>query len=343
MEKVESVNLGRAGLKVSRLCLGTMLFGGPVEEPESVRIIHRALDAGINFLDTADVYNAGETERIVGRALQGRRDDVVLATKGRGAMGPGPNDAGSGRRHLLSAVEASLRRLGTDYVDLYYLHSPDYDTPIEESLSALDDCVRQGKIRYVGCSNFYAWQVCEGIWTSRSRNGTAFAAIQPLYNIVNRDAEVELLPLCDAYGLGVVPYSPLARGVLAGKYLPGAPLPEGSRAARGDRRIQQTELREENFVAAQRLRPLAEAHGATLTQFALAWLLANPLVTAPIIGPRTMEQLEDNLGCLDVRIRPEDEAEVNRINPPGEHTGAGFNDPNYPVRGRPVDAAHQGR
>src|SRR5262249_23735163 len=246
---MDSVNLGRSGLKVSRLCLGTMLFGGPVEEAESIRIIHRALEAGIFFLDTADVYNAGETERIVGRALQGRRDQVVLATKGRGATGPGPNDAGSSRRHLTEAVEASLRRLGTDFLDLYYLHSPDYDTPIEESLQALDDCVRQGKIRYLGCSNFYAWQVCEGIWTSCSQHRPSFAAVQPLYNAVNRDAEVELLPLCAAYGLGVVPYSPLARGVLSGKYLPGAPPPEGSRAARGDRRIQQTELREENFVA----------------------------------------------------------------------------------------------
>jgi aryl-alcohol dehydrogenase-like predicted oxidoreductase len=336
---MEIVNLGRCGLKVSRLCLGTMMFGGPTGGADSARILHRALEAGLNFVDTADVYNDGESERITGRAIRDRRDQVVLATKGRNRTGPGPNDAGSSRRHLLAAVDASLQRLGTDYIDVYYLHAPDYETPIEESLAALDDCVRQGKIRYLACSNFYAWQVCEAVRISRQERLASFACVQPLYNLVNRDAEVELLPFCGAYGLGVVPYSPLARGVLAGKYLPGAPAPEGSRAARGDRRIQQTELREESFVAAQRLRPLAEAHGATLTQFALAWVLANPLVTSAIIGPRSLEQFEDNLGCLQVQITPEDEAESDRINPPGEHTGAGFNDPNYPVRGRPVGGA----
>jgi aryl-alcohol dehydrogenase-like predicted oxidoreductase len=332
---MQILRLGRSGLKVSRLCLGTMMFGGPTNEEDSARIIHRALDAGLFFLDTADVYNDGESERIVGRAVQARRDQVVLATKGRNRTGPGPNDAGSSRAHLLAAVEASLRRLGTDYIDLYYLHAPDYETPIEESLAALDDCVRQGKIRYLGCSNFYAWQVCEALWTSRHQRWAAMAAIQPLYNIVNRDAEVELLPLCGEYGLGVVPYSPLARGVLSGKYRGGV-YPEGSRAARGDRRLHQTELRAENFAVAERLEPLAAAHHATLTQFALAWVLANPLVTSVIIGPRTLQQLEDNLGAPEIRWSPEDERAVDALNPPGEHTGAGFNDPNYPVRGRPV-------
>ena len=187
---MEYRNLGRAGLKVSSLCLGTMMFGGPTEERDSIRIIHRALDAGINFLDTANVYNSGESERITGRAIRDRRDKVVLATKVRGAMGDGPNDAGSSRVAILREVDASLQRLGTDWIDVYYLHSPDYSTPLEESLGALDDCVRAGKVRYVACSNFYAWQVCEGLWWSDRRGWVAFACVQPLYNLLNRDAEV---------------------------------------------------------------------------------------------------------------------------------------------------------
>lgn len=331
---MEYRSLGRSGLKVSPLCLGAMMFGGPTNEEDSFRIIRRALDEGINFIDTADVYNNGESERIVGKAIADRRDSVVLATKGRGAMGAGPNDSGASRYHLLNAVEASLKRLNTDRIDVYFIHSPDYTTPIEESLRALDDCVRQGKVRYVACSNFYAWQVMEGLAVSERMNLEKFVCVQPLYNIVNRDIEVELLPLCQKYGIGVVSYSPLARGVLSGKYRSGAPPPEGSRAARGDRRIQQTELRDESFVVAEKLKPLAEAHGKTLTQFALAWVLANKIVTSAIIGPRTMEQLEDNLGALGWSLTPEDEKAVDALVPPGEHTGKGYNDPAYPVRGR---------
>jgi aryl-alcohol dehydrogenase-like predicted oxidoreductase len=333
---MEYRNLGRAGLKVSPLCLGTMMFGGPTDERDSVRIIHRALEAGINFLDTANVYNGGESERITGRAVRDRRDHVVLATKVRGAMGDGPNDAGTSRRAILREVDASLQRLGTDWIDVYYLHSPDYSTPLEESLGALDDCVRAGKVRYTACSNFYGWQVCEGLWHSERRGWAAFACVQPLYNLLNRDAEVELLPLCQKHDLGVVPYSPLARGVLAGKYLPGAAPPEGSRAARGDRRLQQAEWREESLTVAQSLRPLAEARGQSLTQWALAWVLGNPIVTSAIIGPRTLEQLEDNLGALGWRLTPEEEEAVDRLVAPGEHTGKGYNDPSYPVRGRPA-------
>jgi aryl-alcohol dehydrogenase-like predicted oxidoreductase len=333
---MEYRNMGRAGLKVSPLCLGTMMFGGPTEERDSIRIIHRAMEAGINFLDTANVYNGGESERIVGRAVRDRRDQVVLATKVRGAMGEGPNDAGSSRRAILREVDASLQRLGSDWIDLYYLHSPDYGTPLEESLGALDDCVRAGKVRYIACSNFYAWQVCEGLWSSDRRSWAAFAGVQPLYNLLNRDVEVELLPFCQRHGLGVVPYSPLARGVLSGKYLPGEEPPEGTRAGRGDRRIRQTEWREESLQVAQTLRPLAEARGKSLTQWALAWLLTNPIVTSAIIGPRTLEQLEDNLGGVGWRLTPEEEAAVDRLVPPGEHTGKGYNDPSYPVRGRPA-------
>jgi aryl-alcohol dehydrogenase-like predicted oxidoreductase len=333
---MEYRNLGRAGLKVSPLCLGTMMFGGPTDERDSTRIIHHALDAGINFLDTANVYNGGESERVTGRAIRDRRDRVVLATKVRSAMGEGPNAGGTSRVAILREVDASLQRLGTEWIDLYYLHSPDYSTPLEESLGALDDCVRAGKVRYIACSNFYAWQVCEGLGWSERRGWAAFAAVQPLYNLLNRDAEVELLPFCQKNGVGVVPYSPLARGVLSGKYLPGAAPPEGSRAARGDRRIQQAEWREESLQVAQTLRPLAEARGKSLTQWALAWVLANPIVTSAIIGPRTLEQLQDNLGAVGWRLTPEEEAAVDRLVPPGEHTGKGYNDPAYPVRGRPA-------
>lgn len=329
--------LAGTGLRVSPLCLGTMMFGGPTDEADSLHMIDRALDAGVNFLDTANTYNHGESERVVGKAIAARRERVVVATKGRLAMGESPNDQGASRLHLLRAAEESLRRLGTDYIDLYYVHAPDYDTPIEETLRVLDDVVRQGKVRYIGCSNFRAWRLCEALWTSDRRNLERFACVQPLYNIVNRDAEVELFPLCREHRIGVVPYSPLARGVLTGKYRPGKPPPEGSRAARGNRRIHQTELREESYEVAGRLHPRAEAHGVTLSQFALAWCLANPIVTSAIIGPRTMEQLEDNLGALDCRLTPDDEAAVDALVPPGEHTGKGYNDPSFPVTGRPKE------
>lgn len=326
--------LGNSGVQVSRLCLGAMMFGSPTDERDSIRIIERAIDAGINFIDTANVYNAGESERIVGKAVQSVRDDVLIATKVSGAMGEGLNRSGTSRHHIMMAVEDSLRRLDTDRIDLYYLHRWNAFTPIEESLRALDDCVRQGKVRYIGCSNFDAWRLCEAWWTSDRMNLEKFVCLQPLYNIVNRDIEVELLPFCEAYNVGVVPYSPLARGVLTGKYLPGQPPPPGSRAARQDRRILQTELREESYEVAQRLQPLAAAHGKTLAQFALAWTLANRRITSIIVGPKNLEQLEDNLGSLDCSISPEDEATVDQLVPPGEHTGKGYNDPMYPVLGR---------
>ncbi len=326
--------LGASGVKVSRLCLGTMMFGGPTGEDDSIRIIHRAIDDGVNFIDTANVYCKGESERIVGKAIGDRRDKVVLATKVRVAVGDGPNDAGTSRYHIMREVENSLRRLGLDHIDLYYLHQYDYETPLDESLRALDDLVRQGKVRYIGCSNYYAHQVVEGLWLSQRDRLERFACVQPLYNIVNRDPEVELLPACRAFGVGVVPYSPLARGVLTGKYKPGQGYPEGSRAARGDKRIHQTELRDESFEIAQQLAAVAERKNATLSQFALAWVLANPIVTSAIIGPRTMQQYEDNLRAFDCSINSDDEAVVDRLVPPGEHTGKGYNDPNYPVRGR---------
>ncbi|HTE17024.1 MAG TPA: aldo/keto reductase, partial [Armatimonadota bacterium] len=253
-------------------------------------------------------------------------------------MGEGPNDQGLSRVHLLRECEASLRRLGTDYIDVYYLHAPDWSTPLEESLRTLNDLVRQGKVRYVACSNYYAYQVALMFGIAEAQNLERIACVQPLYNLVNRDAEVELFPLCHEKGIGVVVYSPLARGVLTGKYVPGQPPPEGSRAARGDRRIHQTELREESYGVAQQLRPLAEARGCAVSQYALAWTLANPIVTSAIVGPRTMEHLEDSLPALDVKLTADDERAVDELVPPGWHTGRGFSDPNYPVRGRPAAA-----
>ncbi len=331
---MEYRNLGRTGVKVSRLCLGTMMFGGPASEADSIRIIHRAIDDGINFIDTANIYNAGESEVVVGKAIADRRHQVVLATKGRQAMGTGPNSSGATRLHLMRELDNSLRRLNTDFVDIYYVHTPDYETPIDETLRAMDDMVRSGKVHYIACSNFRAWRLCEALWTSQRLNLHAFCCVQPLYNIVNRDIEVELLPLCKEYNIGVVSYSPLARGILTGKYKPGEAAPEGSRAARKDPRMLQAEWREDSLKVAAEVAAHCQSRGISPSQFALAWCLANPIITSIIIGPRTMEQYEDNLGCLEITVTEEDEALVDSLVPPGEHSGKGFQDPAYPVTGR---------
>jgi aryl-alcohol dehydrogenase-like predicted oxidoreductase len=280
------------------------------------------------------MYTGGESERIISKALAGRREKVVLATKGRQPVGEGPNDRGASRLHLMQALEASLRRLGTDYVDLYYVHTPDYETPIEETLRALDDMVRSGKVHYLGCSNFRAWRLCEALWVSDKHNLHRFSCVQPLYNIVNRDIEVELLPLCKEHGIGVVNYSPLARGILSGKYPPGEPPPEGSRAARNDKRMKEAEWREESLQVARQIADYCQRRGVGPTQFALAWCLANPIVSSVILGPRTLAQLEDNARCLELTISPEDEAFIDKLVPRGEHTGKGFQDPQYPILGR---------
>jgi aryl-alcohol dehydrogenase-like predicted oxidoreductase len=331
---MDYVQLGAGGLRVSRLCLGTMNFGGPTAAAESLAMMAAAMEAGVNFIDTADVYTGGESERLVGQAIAGRRDAVVLATKARNPVGPGPNDHGSSRKHLRLAIEASLRRLGTDYIDLYYLHRPDDACPIEESWQALDDFVRAGKVLYAGVSNFWGWQAAQVATLARERRWAPLSCLQPLYNLANRDAEVELLPLARAMGLGVVSYSPIARGVLTGKYQAGGAPPPDSRAARGDKRLAETEWRSTNLELAAAVAPLAAELGCTMAQFALAWVLANPLITAPIIGPRTPEQLADNLGALAVSIPPEMEARLDELVPPGTHTGGRFIDPLYPITGR---------
>lgn len=327
--------LGKSGLKVSSICLGTLMFGGPTSEEDSLAILRRGREEGINFYDTANIYNAGRAEEVLGKFIaEQSRNDLVVATKGRSPMGPGPNQSGASRKHLMQELHDSLKRLRVDTIDLYYVHAWDAETDLEETLRALDDMVRMGKVQYVACSNFRAYQLCQALWTSDKLGLNSFAAAQPLYNIVNRDIEVELLPLCRDRGVGVVSYSPLARGILSGKYKPGEPYPEGSRAARGEKRMQQTELREESIVVAEKLSEYCRNRGVSVSQFSLAWCLANPVVTSIIVGPRTMEQFEDNLACQKYALTDEDEAVVDGLVGVGEHTSRGFQDPMYPITGR---------
>ena len=328
--------LGQTGLIVSPICLGTMMFGGPTNETDSINMIHEAIDFGINFIDTANIYNAGESEVVVGKALKEKREEVVLATKAGQKMGEGVLDKGSSRKHLMFALEESLRRLQTDYVDLYYIHVPDYVTPQDETLRTLDDMIHSGKVRYIACSNFRTWKLAEATLISQLNNLHQFCCVQPLYNIVNRDIEVDLLPYCENNGLGVVSYSPLARGILTGKYQPGGAIPEGSRASRKDARMQQAEWRESSLEVASELKKYCDDKGVACSQFALAWVLANPILTSVIIGPRTKEQYQDNLESLKIEITAEDEAFVDSLVPPGEHSGKGFQDSAYPITGRPV-------
>ena len=331
------VNLGKSGLKVSQLCLGTMMFGGATNEQDSVKIVHRSLDDGINFIDTANGYNNGLSEEIVGKALLGRRNEVVLTTKVNASMGNGPNDGGLSRYHILQEVENSLRRLQTDHIDVYMLHRPDPLTPLEESLESLGILLSLGKIRYIGMSNHKAWQVRDALAILDALRLPQVSVVQDLYNMFNRDIEVELLPFCGAFGVGSMVYSPLARGVLTGKYLSGDELPAGSRAARGDDRIHQTELRDESLNIVGDLMELSKSHDKTLSQFALNWVIGNPLVSSAVIGPRTFDQYEDNLGAVGWDITEDALLKIDDLIPPGEHTGKGFNDPLNPVTGRPKE------
>ncbi|MEW5871764.1 MAG: aldo/keto reductase [Chloroflexota bacterium] len=309
---MEYRKLGRTGLKVSELCLGTMQFGWTADEPLSFRILDAAYQAGINFIDTADIYSiwaegnpGGVAETVIGKWLKKSgipRHQIIIATKVRGRMGAGPNDEGLSRAHILDAVEASLRRLNTDYIDLYQTHWFDENTAIDETLRALDDLVRQGKVRYLGSSNYPAWRLTEATWMSSLRGLARYDSLQPHYNLVHRaEFERELAEVCQAYGIGVIPYSPLAGGFLTGKYRPGR-LAESARAS-GTRRY----FTERNWALLDALDKLGqEKGGASISQIALAWLLANPLVTSPIIGPRTLEQLTDNLGASGLRLTAEE-------------------------------------
>jgi aryl-alcohol dehydrogenase-like predicted oxidoreductase len=336
---VEYRKLGRSGLKISPLCLGTMMFGGPTDEPASARIVAKARDAGVNFIDTADAYNQGRSEEVTGRAIRAERDKWVLATKLANPMGEGPNERGLSRKWILQAVDAGLRRLGTDYIDIYYLHKEDLDTPLDETVRAMGDLVRLGKIRYFGVSNYRGWRVAEICNLSDRLGIDRPVASQPYYNAMNRMPETEHLPACAHYGLGVVAYSPLARGVLTGKYAPQAPAPAGTRAGRRDTRMMQTEWRPESLALAQEIKRHAQARGITAGQFAVAWVLNNRLVTATIAGPRTEQQWDDYVGALDCHFTAEDEALIDRLVPPGHPSTPGFNDPAYPIEGRVVRTA----
>ena len=327
--------LGRSGIRVSRFCLGTMMFGGPTDAAASARIIARAAEAGINFLDTADTYNGGRSEAVVGEAIAADRAGWVVATKIANPLpGPDPNRGGASRRWLLLGVEESLRRLRTDWIDVLYLHKEDHATPLEVTVRALADLVRAGRIRHFGVSNYRAWRIAEICSLCDAAGIDRPVVSQPYYNAMNRQPEAEQLPAAAHYGLAIFPYSPLARGVLAAKYRPGEAPPADTRAGRGDRRMMQTEWRPESLAIAQRLRAHAEARGTTAIGFAIAWLLNNALVTGAVLGPRTEGQLEDYLAALTCRFTAEDEALVDALVPPGHPSTPGYNDPAYPLEGR---------
>ncbi|OGO42160.1 MAG: aldo/keto reductase [Chloroflexi bacterium RBG_16_58_14] len=305
---MDYIRLGATGLKVSRICLGCMSYGGPnerwpwaINEEQSRPFIQRALELGINFFDTADVYSTGRSEEIVGRALRdfARRDEIVLATKVHGVMGEGPNDRGLSRKHILSAIDASLKRLGTEFVDLYQIHRWDYETPIEETLEALHDVVRMGKARYVGASSMFAWQFARALYTADLHGWTRFVSMQNHYNLVYREEEREMLPLCRDQNIGVIPWSPLARGLLTGKRVK-----DGKETTRAEtdgfaKRLYTSEV---DFAVADRVSEVAQARSLPNAQIALAWMLAKPGITAPIIGATKMHHLDDAVAALDVHL-----------------------------------------
>ena len=306
--------LARTGVKVSPLCLGAMMFGawGNPDQKDSIAIIHRALDAGINFIDTADVYSRGESEEIVGKALAGgRRDSVVLATKVYGAMGDDPNQRGSSRRWIMREVESSLRRLGTDHIDLYQIHRPSADTDVEETLAALTDLVRAGKVRYIGSSTFPGSQIVEAQWVARERHLVRFVTEQPPYSMLVRGIEADVLPTCQRHRMGVVSWSPLAGGWLSGRWRKGAPAPTSTRSGRLPARYDLTlAANQKKLDAADALAKVAEDAGLSLIHLAIAFVLRHPAITSAIIGPRTMEQLDSQLGAVSVAL---DDAVLDRI------------------------------
>ena len=328
--------LGRSALKVSPLCLGAMMFGGETEEATARRIIDKAFDQGVNFLDTADVYHAGRSEEIVGRAIAERRDSWVVATKFGYPATQGPNGQGQSRKWIIQSVEASLKRLGTDYIDIFYFHRALLDVPLEEGVRAVGDLIRQGKVRYFGVSNFRGWRIAEIVRLADQLGIERPVASEPLYNMVDRTAEVEQLPAAAHYGIGVVPYSPLARGVLTGKYAFDGTPPADSRAGRGDKRIQQTEWRPESLAIAQKVAAHAAGRGTTSIAFALAWVLMNRFVSSTIAGPRTEAHWDSYVEALKLQLGPDDETFVDSLVPPGHASTPGYTDPGYPVEGRPA-------
>lgn len=326
--------LGRSALRVSPLCLGTMMFGGATDEPTAKRILDKARDQGINFLDAADLYNGGKCEEVVGRSIRENRHHWVLATKFGYNMSGKPNEGGQSRKWIFQDVEDSLRRLGTDFIDVLYFHRSDNGAPFEEPLRAIKDLMAQGKVRYYGVSNFKAWRIAEVCRVADQLGMDRPVCSQPLYNLVDRLSEVEQLPAAGHYGIGVVPYSPLARGVLSGKYDPGAPPAEGTRAARNDPRLMQTEWRPESLEIAQKVTERAKAKRISTVAFAIAWVLRNKFVSSAIVGPRTEEQWDAYLPALDAVLEAEDEAFVDALVQPGHASTPGYTDPAYPIEGR---------
>ncbi len=329
-------NLGKSNLKVSALCLGTMMFGDQTARDEAASIVADAHAQGVNYIDTADVYTKGASEIMLGELLKTQRYDWVLATKLGNKMTERVNEGHFSRSWMLREIDASLSRLQTDYVDILYLHLDDNGMDLEEPLRALDAMLRAGKIRYWGVSNFRGWRIAEAVHTARQLGMPGPTVCQPYYNLLNRMPEVEILPACAHYGLGVTPYSPIARGVLTGKYPPGQPAPEGTRAGRGDKRIAQTEFREKSLVIAQTLKIYAENKGISLANFATAWVLANTAVSSVIAGPRTLAQWQDYLPALDYVVTPDDEQLVDSLVRPGHPSTPGYTDPAYPL----VDRVH---
>jgi aryl-alcohol dehydrogenase-like predicted oxidoreductase len=327
--------LGRSGLTVSRIVLGTMMFGGRTEEAEAAAIIASAAESGVNFIDTADTYAEGRSEAITGRAIKADRDRWVLATKLANPNGPGPNDRGLSRKWIMAEARRSLKRLGTDYLDVLYLHKQDPGTPIEETVRAIADLQRVGDIRYFGVSNHRSWRIARIAAACDDAGIDRPIVDQPLYHALNRTVEVEELPACADLGLGVVAYSPLARGVLSGKYAVDAPPPPGTRAAVQAKRMAETEFMPGPLAAAAEIAAHARARGHDPVAFAIAFVLANPIVTGAIAGPRTLAQWQSYLGALNVDWSAEDEAAVDRLVPAGTTAAHQFVDPLYPVEGRP--------
>jgi aryl-alcohol dehydrogenase-like predicted oxidoreductase len=326
--------LGRSGLQVSRVCLGTMMFGGETDRPTAHRIITSARSAGVNFIDTADVYNRGESEVVTGEAIKNDRDDWVVATKFGNRMGPGPNQGGQSRKWIMKSVEASLRRLDTDYIDILYLHRSFHDAALPEAVRALGDLIRQGKVRYFGVSNFSGWRLGLTCQLADELGMDRPVASQPAYSVVERTAEREVIPASVHYGVGVVSYSPLARGVLTGKYRAGVAPDPTSRAGRGDTRMLQTEWRHDSVAIAEQLAHHSADRNMKLADFAIGWVLANRAITSVIAGPRAFEHWEAYLTSAQSRIDGADEAVVDELVSPGHPSTPGYNDPAYPVEGR---------
>ena len=326
--------LGDSGLDVSIVCLGTMMFGDRTSRDEAIGIVTHAREHGINFIDTADIYAKGESERITGEAIRAERSRWILATKVGNPMIEGDRNAsGLSRRWIVAECEASLARLATDYIDIYYFHYDDVATPLEESIAAVGDLIRAGKVRYFGLSNYRGWRIAEVNRVCATLGVPRPVVCQPYYNLLNRMPEVEVLPACAHYGMGVASYSPIARGVLTGKYAPGV-VPPDSRAARNDKRMMETEFREASFAIAAKLKEHAERTGRTPTQFALAWLWANRILSSVIAGPRTLAQWTDYVAAIGTRWSAEDEALVDSLVPPGHPSTPGYSDPRYPFFGR---------